>query len=410
MSTKIATAGNKGKKVRSDCFVTLELKKSGGITIEQKSKVQVMYGHSNMKLCEDILSFYEIKNANIILEDTGALPLVIAARLEAAVKELIDTDKEYLLDFIEENNYTSEKEQFRFSRLYLPGNTPSMMLNAGIHEPNGIILDLEDSVAFNKKKEAQLLVRNALRGINFYGAERMVRINQFPKGLEDIKYLVPHNVHMLLVPKCEGADQIQQLEEKIEELKKQHKIKRSIFLMPIIESALGVEKAFEIATASENVVAMAIGLEDYTADLGARRTNEAVESFYARTRMVNACKAARIQAIDSVFSDVGDMDALRENVKTSKGLGFEGMGCIHPRQIKVIHESFAPEAAEIDKAKKIVNAFIDATENGLGVVSLGTKMIDPPVVKRAEKTIHLAINLGLISENWREEFLNEQAG
>lgn len=410
MSNKIATAGNLGKKVRSDCFITLELKNSGGITIEQKSKVQVMYGQSNMKLCEDILSFYEIKNAHLILEDSGALPLVIAARLEAAVKELIDTDKEYLLDFIEENNYTSEKEQFRFSRLYLPGNTPSMMLNAGIHEPNGIILDLEDSVAFNKKKEAQLLVRNALRGINFYGAERMVRINQFPKGLEDIKYLVPHNVHMLLVPKCEGADQIQQLEEKIEELKKQYKIKRSIFLMPIIESALGVEKAFEIATASENVVAMAIGLEDYTADLGARRTNEAVESFYARTRMVNACKAARIQAIDSVFSDVGDMDALRENVKTSKGLGFEGMGCIHPRQIKVIHESFAPEAAEIDKAKKIVNAFIDATENGLGVVSLGTKMIDPPVVKRAEKTIHLAINLGLISENWREEFLNEQVG
>lgn len=410
MSNKIATAGNMGKKVRSDCFVKLELKDSGGINIEQKSKVQVMYGESNKQLCEDILSFFEIKNAHLTIEDSGALPLVIAARIEVAVKELIDTDKEYLLDIIEENKYTSEKEQFRFSRLYLPGNTPSMMLNAGIHDPNGIILDLEDSVAFNKKKEAQLLVRNALRGINFYGAERMVRINQFPKGLEDIKYLIPHNVHMLLVPKCEGADQIKQLEVKIDELRKQHKVERPIFLMPIIESALGVEKAFEIATASENVVAMAIGLEDYTADLGARRTNEAVESFYARTRMVNACKAARIQAIDSVFSDVADMDALRENVKTSKGLGFEGMGCIHPRQIKVIHESFAPEAAEIEKAKKIVNAFIDATEKGLGVVSLGTKMIDPPVVKRAEKTINLAISLGLISENWREELLNEQAG
>lgn len=410
MSNKIATAGNTGPKVRSDCFVTLELKDSGGITINQKSKVSVMYGDENEKLCRDILNFFGIKNVHLELEDKGALPLVISARMEAAIKELIDTDEEYLLDFIDDNKYTSEKEQFRFSRLYLPGNTPSMMLNAGIHHPNGIILDLEDSVAFNKKKEAQLLVRNALRGINFYGAERMVRINQFPKGLDDIKYLIPHNVHMLLVPKCEGADQIKQLEQKIEELKKQHQLERSVLLMPIIESALGVEKAFEIATASENVVAMAIGLEDYTADLGARRTNEATESFYARTRMVNACKAARIQAIDSVFSDVGDMDALKENVKVSKGLGFEGMGCIHPRQIKVIHESFAPEANEIDKAKKIVNAFIDATEKGLGVVSLGTKMIDPPVVKRAEKTINLAINLGLISENWREEFLNEQAG
>lgn len=407
MSTKIATAGNLGKKVRSDCYVTLELKDSGGIQIEQKSKVSVMYGEENEKLCRDVLTFFGIGNAQLSLEDKGALPLVITARIEAAVKELIDTDKEYLLDFIEENKYKSEKEQFRFSRLYLPGNSPSMMLNAGIHHPNGIILDLEDSVAFNKKKEAQLLVRNALRGINFYGAERMVRINQFPKGLDDIKYTVPHNVHMLLVPKCEGADQIKQLELEIEKVKKQHNVKHSILLMPIIESALGVEKAFEIATASENVVALAIGLEDYTADIGTRRTNEATESFYARTRLVNACKAAGIQAIDSVFSDVGDMDALRENVKTSKSLGFEGMGCIHPRQIRVIHESFEPEHVEIEKAKKVVNAFIDATEKGLGVVSLGTKMIDPPVVKRAEKTINLAIKLGLISENWREEFLNE---
>ncbi len=408
MSNKIATAGNTGKKVRSDCFVTLELKDSGGIIIEQKSKVEVLYGKANIELCKDILKLYEIENAHLTIEDKGAVSLIIAARVEAVVKQLIDTDKEYLLDFIEENKYFSEKEQFRFSRLYLPGNTPSMMLNAGIHDPNGIILDLEDSVAFDRKKEAQLVVRNALRGINFYGAERMVRINQFPKGLEDLKYLVPHNVHMLLVPKCEGAEQIQELEKKVKEIQKQHKIDRPILLMPIIESALGVEKSFEIATSSENVVALAIGLEDYTADLGTRRTNEAVESFYARTRIVNACKAAGIQAIDSVFSDVGDMDALRENVKVSKGLGFEGMGCIHPRQIKVIHESFAPEEAEIDKAKKIVNAFIDATEKGLGVVSLGTKMIDPPVVKRAETTINLAISLGLISEDWREEFLNKE--
>ncbi len=408
MSNKITTAGNTGKKVRSDCFITLELRNSGGIEIEQKSKVQVLYGDSNIELCKNILTFFGIENAKLELEDTGALPLVIAARLEAAIKELINADKEYLLDLIEENNYSSEREQFRFSRLYLPGNTPSMMLNAGIHEPNGIILDLEDSVAFNKKKEAQLLVRNALRGINFYGAERMVRINQLPKGLEDVKYLVPHNVHMLLVPKCEGADQIQELEQKIEEIKKDHQVTNPVYLMPIIESALGVERAFEIASASENVVALAIGLEDYTADLGAKRTNEAVESFYARTRIVNACKAARVQAIDSVFSDVGDMEALKENVKVSKGLGFEGMGCIHPRQIKVIHESFAPETDEIEKAKKVVNAFIDATERGLGVVSLGTKMIDPPVVKRAEKTIHLALSLGLIQENWRNEFLKEE--
>jgi citrate lyase subunit beta/citryl-CoA lyase len=99
------------------------------------------------------------------------------------------------------------------------------------------------------------------------------------------------------------------------------------------------------------------------------------------------------------------MEALRQNVLTSKSLGFDGMGCIHPRQIRVIHENFAPDKAEIDRAKKIVNAFMDATEKGLGVVSLGTKMIDAPVVKRAQKVINLAISLQLISADWRNEFL-----
>ena len=356
-----------------------------------------------MKLANKILDFFEIKNAILTIDDKGSLDYVLAARIETAIKMLIETDKEFLLELIPENNYDSKKERFRFSRLYLPGNTPNLMINAGIHKPNGIILDLEDSVAFSKKHEAQLLVRNALRQVDFYGTERMVRINQIPKGLDDLKYIIPHNVHVILVPKCETKEQIQTLENEIEKIKKSHNIYNSIFLMPIIESALGVENAFEIAKSSENIVALAIGLEDYTADLGVSRTIEATESFYARTRIVNACKAAGIQAIDSVFSDVGDMEALAENVKKSKSLGFEGMGCIHPRQIKVIHENFAPTIDEIVKAKKIVLAFIDATEKGLGVVSLGTKMIDPPVVKRAQKTVELAVNLGLISENWIKE-------
>ncbi|OFY37630.1 MAG: hypothetical protein A2W91_09610 [Bacteroidetes bacterium GWF2_38_335] len=304
---------------------------------------------------------------------------------------------------LKQNKYKSSAERFRFSRLYLPGNTPNLMLSAGIHQPNGIILDLEDAVAPAKKDEARYLVRNALRQVDFYGAERMVRINQGQRGIDDLKFLIPHNVHLLLVPKCEDPAYIKKLDVEIEKIKKVHKIKDPVFYMPIIESAMGVEKAYEIATVSKNVVSMAIGLEDFTADLGVKRTKEATESFFARARLVNACKAAGIQPIDSVFSDVGDMEGLAANVKMSKSLGFEGMGCIHPRQIRVIHENFAPEADEIDKAKKIVNAFIVAEEQGLGVVSLGTKMIDPPVVKRAQKTIDLAINLGLISKNWRTE-------
>jgi citrate lyase subunit beta/citryl-CoA lyase len=277
------------------------------------------------------------------------------------------------------------------------------MINAGIHKPDGIILDLEDAVAPDKKYEAGFVVRNALRSLDFYGCERMVRINQIPRGLDDLKLIVPHNVNLILVPKCESAEQIHQVNTKIDEIKKMQNITGNIWLMPIIESALGVLKAFEIATAAENVVALAIGLEDYTADLGVRRTNEASESFFARSMIVNACHAAGIQAIDSVFSDVADMEGLKQNVIRSKAMGFDGMGCIHPRQIRIIHEYFAPDDAEIDKAKKIVKAFMEAQEKGLGVVSLGTKMIDAPVVKRAQKTIDVAISLGKISKNWKEE-------
>lgn len=399
---KTASAGNMGKGVRSDCFVTLELLTKGGVDIQLNSKVKMLYGSSILSLAKKIIDFYKIKNARLVIEDSGALPFTIAARIEAATKKVIKTNDEFLSEFLNENKYQTKKDQNRFSRLYLPGNTPSLAINSGIHKPNGIILDLEDAVAPEKKDEARILVRNALRSVNFYGAERMVRINQFPRGLEDLDAIIPHNVNLVLIPKCESADHIHQANKRIEEIKKKHNLKNNIWLMPIIESALGVLKAYEIASSANNIVALAIGLEDYTADLGTKRTNEASESFFARSMVVNACRAAGIQPIDSVFSDIADMEALKLNVLKSKALGFDGMGCIHPRQIKVIHENFAPDNEEITKAKKIVNAFMEATEKGLGVVSLGTKMIDPPVVKRAQKTIDLAVSIGKLSKNWRE--------
>ena len=402
---KMLVIGNRGKKVRSDCYVEMQLNTEGGIQLTLKSKVESMFGNANRKLIREILDFFGVDNATIYVEEGGALPLVIAARVEAAIKKLKSSDKEFLMDIIEENKTKTSNDVHRISRLYLPGNKPSMMINAGIHQPNGIILDLEDAVAHDKKYEARFLVRNVLRGMNFYGAERMVRINQIPLGLDDLNFVVPHYANLILVPKCESADQIHQVNNRIEEIKKQYNVDYPIWLMPIVESALGIVKAFEIASAADNVVAMAIGLEDYTADLGTRRTDEGTESFYARSQVVNACRAAGIQPIDSVFSDVSDMEALAKNVQTSKSLGFDGMGCIHPRQIPVIHKNFAPQDGEIKKAQRIVDAFIKATEKGLGVVSLGTKMIDPPVVKRAENTLNLAISLGIVNKNWHDEFV-----
>jgi len=211
----------------------------------------------------------------------------------------------------------------------------------------------------------------------------------------------------VLVPKCENRDYIRQVDDEISRIKRTFNLTNQVFLMPIIESALGVENSFEIARGSENIVAIAMGLEDFTADLGVPRTLEGRESFYARTRLVVAARAAGIQPIDSVFSDVADTESLKKNVLTSKSLGFEGMGCIHPRQIQVIKQGFAPDKDEIEKSKKIVLAFEKAKLSGLGVVALGSKMIDPPVVARAQKIIDLALRIGLISDDWQNDIQND---
>ena len=391
-----ATAGQKGDKVRSDCYIEITSKQLGGIKLDIKSKVEVMYGESIKTTILEMCEFFELKHAEILVEDYGALPSTLMARFELAVKRLNPKiEKEFLPTFNKKNKYKTSKDKLRRSRLYLPGNEPKFYPNAGLHKPDGIILDLEDSVAPTEKDAAQLIVRNSLRAIDFYGSEHMVRINQFPQGLDDLKYIVPHNVHVILIPKVETAEQIIQVEEKVNELKLSKKINDDIFFMPIIESALGVINAYSIATASKYNCALAIGLEDYTADIGTQRTNEGNESFYARATLVNAAKAAGIQAIDTVFSDVNDMEGLRDSVIEAKGLGFEGKGCIHPRQIQVVHNAFAPTQIEIEKAQKIIAAFEEAKAKGVGVVSIGSKMIDAPVVKRAVNTLKIS---KLISE------------
>jgi citrate lyase subunit beta/citryl-CoA lyase len=399
-----SSAGIKSESVRSDCYVELEIKESSGVKLNLHSKVESMYGESIRELILDMCKFYNLKNAKIKVEDYGALPFTLAARFETAVKRALPrTKKEFLLPFSKKSTFKTAKDRLRRSRLYLPGNEPKYFVNAGLHNPDGVILDLEDSVSPIQKDAAQLLVRNALRSVDFYGGERMVRINQIPKGLDDLKFIVPHNVHVILIPKCETAEQVIEIEKEVDRLKQLHKIKNNIYFMPIIESAKGVIKSFEIASASKNNCALAVGLEDYTADIGTQRTDAGKESFFARSMVVNAARAAGIQAIDTVYSDVFNMGGLRDSVFEAKSLGFEGKGCIHPRQIKVVHESYDPTKEENEKAKKIVLAFEDAEKKGLGVVSVGSKMIDPPVVKRAQKTIDLAVMNNILSKDWRKK-------
>lgn len=399
---RAAEAGRKGPDVRSDCWVSVTPTDAGGLGISVKSKVEVMYGEAIRQQVRAGLEHLGVKQANVAVEDFGALPFVLMARVEAAVKRAFGDaiTKSWLPEVAPETRKPTRRDRFRRSRLYLPGNEPKFMFNAGLHEPDGVILDLEDSVAPTEKDAARLIVRNSLRTIDFFEAERMVRINQGALGLEDLDAIIPENVHVVLIPKCESPDTVREIDARI--IKIQGAKAAPVLLMPIIESGLGILRALEIATASPNVVALTIGLEDYTADIGAQRTAEGRESFFARSMIVAAARAAGVAPIDTVFSDVADPDGLRASVIEAKGLGFEGKGCIHPNQIRVIHDAFAPTPDEIAKATRIVLAFEDAQAKGLAVVSLGSKMIDPPVVKRALRTVDMAVRSGRLAQDWRQ--------
>jgi citrate lyase subunit beta/citryl-CoA lyase len=393
-SAHAAEAGHYGKDVRSDLHVAIEPRDSGGLEITLESRVGLYYGSSILSQTRQVLESLGVKHARISIHDEGALPFVISARIETAVKRAgLGSDKKVLPDQVTLPEPTP-RDRLRRSRLYLPGSEPKYFINAGLHGPDAIILDLEDSVHHAEKDAARILVRNTLRAVDFGNCERMVRINQLPLGLQDLAEVIPEAPDLVLIPKVETPEQVAEVDRTIGELKARGHSDRSMWLMPILESALGIENAFAIATVSPNIAALTIGLEDYTADLGVAKTLEGRESHYARTRVVNAAKAAGVQAIDSVFSDVGDLEGLRHWGENSRALGFEGMGCIHPSQIPVIHEAFAPSQVEIEKAMKIVAAFEDAQERGLGVVSLGSKMIDPPVVERAKKLVARAKAMG----------------
>jgi len=394
--SRTAEAGHWGKEIRSDLHVAFEAQTGGGIEISLDSRVAPYYGQSILQQAREVLDELGVRQARVTIHDEGALPFVIAARIEAAVRRAGLALGKRSLPSPHPLPPPSAKDRLRRSRLYLPGSEPKYFINAALHAPDAVILDLEDSVHRAEKDAARILVRNTLRAVDFGSCERMVRINQLPLGLEDLAEVVGESPDLILIPKVERPEQVSEVDRMIGEIKGRNGILRPIWIMPILESALGIENASAMATVSENVAALTIGLEDYTADLDVVKTAEGRESQYARSRLVNAARSAGVQAIDSVFGDVGDMDGLRRWGESSRALGFEGMGCIHPGQIRVIHEAFAPTSGEIEKAQQIVAAFKEAKSKGLAVVSLGSKMIDPPVVQRALKLVERAKAMGVI--------------
>ncbi len=386
-----------GRDAKEDILLKIEKNEGTEHIIEIQSSVQNLYGKHIKDLIFSNLSKLDLPFLKIEVKDSGALDFVILARLEAGLKRLFPELKfKFLPEKSFEDRIQAPRERVRRSRLYIPGNQPDLMINGYLFKPDGIILDLEDSVAPSEKDAALILVRNALLSLNFGESERMVRINQLPRGFSDLpEILETDGVDCILVPKAERGEDIGQLSSYIKDFLRKRGILRRIWLMPIIESALGAIKSYEIASSCDEVCALAFGAEDFTKDIGAQRTKEGRESFVARSMLVLGARAAQVQPIDTVFSDVDDMEGLYNSVKEAQALGFEGKGCIHPRQIEVIHRGFKPTEEEFIWACKVKRAYLDAQEKGIGVVALGSKMIDPPVVERALKLIKIASIYGM---------------
>ncbi len=384
-----ASAGNHGPDVRSDCRVTVwESATPGPPHWKLTSKVATLYGGSIRTEASAALAALDAADLSIQIEDSGALPFTLLARIETAVRRLRPQTLATVLPPQHPAALRAAPTQLRRTRLYLPGVTPKLFINAGLYDADAIILDLEDAVPPGEKDAAQILVRNALRSVDFYGAEKMVRVNQLPAGLAEIALLAPHGVHTFVLPKIEQATEIVDAAALLDQIRQEHGV--DIKLAPIIESAAGVLNAAAIARASKRVVALAIGLEDYITDIGARRTPDGQESEWACSQVLNAARAAGVQPLASVFAGVADEAGLREWALEMRRRGFEGIGCLHPSQVAIVNQVYTPAGHEIDEAAAIVATYEQGLAQGSGATALAGRMIDAPIVKRARRILALA--------------------
>ena len=284
----------------------------------------------------------------------------------------------------------------RRSMLFLPGNTPNMLINGSRLGSDALIFDLEDAVSPAEKDSARVLVRNTLRYMDLGSCEIIVRINSIDTDYwkKDIDAILPYSPALILLPKVNCAQDALIADEYMTEVEQKLGLEQGkVKLMPLIETALGVENAFSIATATKRVAALFLGAEDLTADLRCKRTKGGAEINYARTRLVMAARAANIDVYDTPFTDVNDDEGIRVDAEYAKALGFTGKASISPRHVDVINEVFSP--SERDIAYEVMEAIRIAKEQGRGVISLHNKMIDAPIVARAQQTIAMAEEMGI---------------
>ena len=291
------------------------------------------------------------------------------------------------------------KTGLKRTSLYVGGSSPGKMLEARFYREDCVVYDLEDSVAADFKDAARFLVYEAVRYHRPPEKYVLIRVNgiysdELP---EDLEMAVRARPDALRIPKVEHAEEVRRIDAEITRIEQTAGIPvGQTELWCNIESAMGAVHAREIAVASPRVVALALGAEDYCASMGASRSKSGIEIFYARMQVLEACRLAGISAQDAVFSDFRDQEGLLEDLKVTKGLGFDGKTVIHPSQIDPVNAAFTPSAREIRHALRIVEALESGGKNHTGVVVVDGSMVDKPVEIRARTVLEHAKAAGLL--------------
>lgn len=291
-------------------------------------------------------------------------------------------------------------ERLRRTMMFVPGANAAMLRDAPLYGADSVMFDLEDAVSLNEKDSARTLVHFALKTFDYSAIETVVRINGLDTvGALDIEAMVLAGVNVIRLPKTETAQDIIAVAAVITQVEEENDLPvGTTKMMAAIESAEGVLNARDIATASDRLIGIALGAEDYVTNMKTRRYPDGQELLFARSMILHAARAAGIAAIDTVFSDINDTDGFIAETTRIKQLGFDGKSVINPRQIPLVNGIYAPSKAEIQQAKEVIWAIREAESKGSGVISLNGKMVDKPIVERAERVIALAKAAKLITE------------
>ena len=375
-----------GSANRGDCVV--HVSPAPAATIKIVSTNDALFAPGVRAVVEETLAALGGVDATLTVEEHGALDYVVAARVEAAVRTAFP-DLAPITPQV--NRGASPHDHLRRTRLYAPGNNPRILVGIELHGADCVLLDLEDSVPLAEKFAARILVKHVLATIAF--PEVWVRINPLSTyGEDDLAEVMRGRPHGICLPKAESEKDVKTLSDMLSHYEKELGYdEETTLIMPIIETGKGILHAAEIAAADPRVAVIAFGAEDYTRDVGAKRTKDAL--LYPRSQIVAAAAAAGVQASDTVYANLEDETGLIAETEHIRDLGFSGKGVINPRQIAPIHRVFTPTAEEVEEAKRIVAAAQAAEEQGIGAIAIGGKMIDKPVLERARRTLRLVEQL-----------------